>query len=141
MVLSLMLRLIARSRLIVITPRLTDSSLQPLKRRKPVVLTRYHKRFSDYAFGKNDPPIGPQHLHHGKAASPPLRLKRITHGPLTLASNTYRRELSRLVLMVSDELVAPLVLALTLGVISRGPVRSEYPLLTGTSRQWFAGVN
>jgi hypothetical protein len=54
---------------------------------------------------------------------------------LTLASNTYRREESRLILMVVDKLVAPLVLSLTLAVIPRGPVRSEHPLLTGTSRQ------
>jgi hypothetical protein len=44
---------------------------------------------------------------------------------VTLASNTYRREQSRLVLVVGDDVVAPLVLSLTLGVISRGLVRSE----------------
>jgi len=39
---------------------------------------------------------------------------------VTLASNTTRREQSRLALLIGDELVAPLVLSLMLGVISRG---------------------
>jgi hypothetical protein len=37
------------------TPLLTGTSLQPFKRREPVVLTQYHKRFLGSAFGKNDP--------------------------------------------------------------------------------------
>jgi hypothetical protein len=44
------------------------------------------------------------------------------HMAVTLASNTYRDEQSRLVVVVGDELVAPRVFSVTLGVISRGSV-------------------
>jgi hypothetical protein len=54
---------------------------------------------------------------------------------LPLASNTYRREQSRLILVVRDELVAPLVLFLTLSVISPDRAVVSTPLLTGTSLQ------
>jgi hypothetical protein len=56
----------------------------------------------------------------------PLRLKG-NNMALPLAFSTYRREERRLVLVVGDELVAPLVLSFTLGVVSRGPVGSEHP--------------
>ena len=54
---------------------------------------------------------------------------------VTLASNYIPAvSQSRLALLVGDELVASLVLSLTLGVIPRGPVGSEHsPRLTATT--------